>query len=74
MKIVCWNYTGGQVDPPDGVERALPFELTNPDDTSGDRVDVVEHNPPGGFVTCKRKGKCPPLVVSENYQSVVSLG
>ena len=62
----------GQVDPSTMalVERALPFELTNPDDTSGDRVDVVEHNPPEGFIHLQTQSEnARSLVVSENYQS-----
>ena len=62
----------GQVDPSTMalVERALPIELTNPDDTSGDRVDVVEHNPPEGFIDLQTHSEnARLLVVSENYQS-----
>ena len=62
----------GQIDPSAValVEEALPFELTNPDVTSTDRVQVIEHNPPEGFIHLQTQSEnARLLVVSENYQS-----
>lgn len=62
----------GQIDPSAValVEEALPFELTNPDVTSTDRVEVIGHNPPEGFIHLQTQSEnARLLVVSENYQS-----
>ena len=62
----------GQVDPSAValVEEMLPFELTNPEDTYKDLVNVVEHNPPEGFIHLQTQSEnARILVVSENYQS-----
>ena len=62
----------GQIDPSAValVEEALPFELTNPDVISTDRVQVIEHNPPEGFIHLQTQSEnARLLVVSENYQS-----
>ena len=62
----------GQIDPSAValVEEALPFELTNPEVISTDRVQVIEHNPPEGFIHLQTQSEnARLLVVSENYQS-----
>ena len=62
----------GQIDPSAValVEEALPFELTNPEVISTDRVQVIEHNSPEGFIHLQTQSEnARLLVVSENYQS-----
>ena len=62
----------GQIDPSAValIEEALPFELTNPEVISTDRVQVIEHNPPEGFIHLQTQSEnARLLVVSENYQS-----
>ena len=71
MRTACELLRSDQIDPSAValVEEALPFELTNPDVTSTDRVEVIGHNPPGVYSSANASENARLLVVSENYQS-----